>query len=74
MLTSRLSSKGQLTVPKKIREIIRVSPGDVVVYEVVEGKVSLKRIEPFDTAFHAALSKTMDEWMTPEDEQAFRDL
>ena len=74
MLTSRLSSKGQLTVPKKIREIIRVNPGDVVVYEVVEGKVSLKRIEPFDTAFHAALSKTMDEWMTPEDEQAFRDL
>lgn len=74
MLTSRLSSKGQLTVPKKIREIIRVNPGDVVVYEVMEGKVSLKRIEPFDTAFHAALSKTMDEWMTPEDEQAFRDL
>ena len=74
MLTSRLSSKGQLTIPKKIREIIRVSPGDVVAYEVAEGKVSLKRIEPFDTAFHAALSKTMDEWMTPEDEQAFRDL
>ena len=74
MLTSRLSSKGQLTIPKKIREIIRVGPGDVVAYEVAEGKVSLKRIEPFDAAFHAALSKTMDEWMTPEDEQAFRDL
>lgn len=74
MLTSRLSSKGQLTVPKKIREIIHVNPGDVVAYEVAEGKVSLKRIEPFDAAFHAALSKTMDEWMTPEDEQAFRDL
>ena len=74
MLTSRLSSKGQLTVPKKIREIIRISPGDVVAYEVEEGKVSLKRIEPFDAAFHAALSKTLDEWMTPEDEQAFRDL
>jgi len=74
VLTSRLSSKGQLTLPKKIREIIRVDPGDVVAYEVAEGKVSLKRIEPFDAAFHAALSKVMDEWMTPEDEQAFRDL
>ncbi len=31
----------------------------------------LKRTEPFDAAFHAALSATLDEWSSPEDEEAF---
>jgi hypothetical protein len=46
----------------------------MVSYEVHNGTVTLKRVEPFDTAFHEALSKTLDEWNTPEDEEAFRDL
>jgi hypothetical protein len=37
-------------------------------------KVVLKRIEPFDATFHTALSETLVEWSSPEDEQAFRDL
>ena len=74
MQTSRLSSKGQLTVPKKIRQVIGIEAGDLVAYEVQDGMVRLKRVEPFDAAFHAALSKTLDEWTSPEDEQAFRDL
>jgi hypothetical protein len=39
-----------------------------------ENVVKLKRLEPFDAAFHAALSGTLDEWATEEDEEAFRDL
>lgn len=74
MPISRLSSKGQVTIPKKTREIIGLQPGDMVSYEVHNGIVTLKRVEPFDTAFHEALSKTLDEWSTPEDEEAFRDL
>ena len=74
MQTSRLSSKGQLTLPKKIRQVIGIEPGDLVAYEVQNGMVRLKRVELFDAAFHVALSKTLDEWTSPEDEQAFRDL
>lgn len=74
MKTSRVSSKGQITIPKEIRETIGVEPGDMVAYEVEKGLVSLKRVDPFDAAFHAALSQTLDEWTTPEDEEAFNDL
>lgn len=28
----------------------------------------------FDAAFHASLAMTLDEWLSPEDEEAFRDL
>lgn len=74
MKISRLSSKGQITIPKEVRDTIGVEPGDMIAYEVENGVVMLKRIAPFDAAFHAALSQTLDEWATPEDEEAFRDL
>ena len=74
MRASRLSAKGQVTIPKELRESIGLQPGDMVGYEVKNGVISLTRIEPFDAAFHAAISDTLDEWMTPEDDEAFREL
>ncbi len=74
MLSSKLSSKGQITVPSGIRRKIGLKAGDTVVYEIKGNVVTLRRAEPFDVRFHSALSKTLDEWETPEDEEAFRDL
>jgi len=72
--TSRVSSKGQVTIPKKVRETLGASPGDLIAYEVEGSIVTLKRVGPFDAAYHVALSQTMNEWATAEDEEAFRDL
>lgn len=36
--------------------------------------VRKRRAKPLDGAFHAALSETLTEWSSPEDEEAFRDL
>jgi AbrB family looped-hinge helix DNA binding protein len=74
MWTSRLSAKGQVTIPKEVRDELDLDPGDLVGYEVRDGLVILRRVQPFDRAFHLALSETLDEWATPEDEEAFRDL
>ena len=74
MEISRVSSKGQVTLPKKIRESLGIGPGDVIAYEVSSGVVFIRRLESFDAPFHAALSDTLDEWNTPEDDEAFRDL
>lgn len=74
METSRLSSKGQVTIPKRVRELLSLEPGDVVGYEVVGGEVFLRRVEPFDSAYHLAVSETLSEWVSPEDESAFDDL
>lgn len=74
MLTSRLSAKSQVTIPKEVRDRIGLKPGDSVVYEVRNGVIMLKRMEPFDAAFHAALTETLDEWSTQADSEAFRDL
>ena len=72
--TSRISAKGQITVPQKVREQVGLKSGDLVSYEVEDGRVILRPIEPFDLAYHAAVSGTLGEWNTPEDNKAFRDL
>ena len=74
MKVSRISTKGQITIPKKIRETIGVKPGDLVAYEIDKGVVTLKRVEPFDFALHTALSETLDEWASSEDDNAFKNL
>lgn len=71
---SRLSSKGQVTIPIEVREKLHLEPGDTVIYEVEGERAVLRRAEPFDIAYHAALTGTLDEWTSPEDEEAFRDL
>lgn len=71
---SRLSSKAQITIPKAVRESISAYPGDVVSFEIGDGVVLLRKVEPFDAALHRALSTTLDEWTSPEDEEAYRDL
>jgi AbrB family looped-hinge helix DNA binding protein len=74
LLTSRISPKGQVTIPKKVRDVLGAETGDLIAYEVRGNAVMLKRIGPFDAAYHAALSQTLDEWASAEDEKAFRNL
>ncbi len=71
---SRVSSKGQVTLPKKVREAIGVMPGDAVAYDVGKGVVTLRRLEPIDLAFHAAVESTLAEWGSEEDDEAYGDL
>ena len=74
MQYGKLSSKGQVTVPKAIREQLGLEPGDLVAYIVRDGAVRLERVEPFDAAYHAAISEALEEWASAEDDEAFRDL
>ena len=71
---SRLSSKGQITIPANARAAIGLSTGDLVSYEIRDGEIALKRVEPFDAAFHLALSTTLIEWNSEADNEAFNDL
>jgi len=36
--------------------------------------VRIVRVAPFDAAYHAAVAETLEEWASPEDEEAFGDL
>jgi len=62
---SKLSSKGQVTIPKEVRENLGLERGDFVTYELTTGDaVILRRVEPYDAAYHLAVSETLEEWGT----------
>jgi AbrB family looped-hinge helix DNA binding protein len=73
-LTSRLTSKGQTTIPVEIRKALRLKEGDNVLFEMQKGKVTLRRAEALDRAFLKLAEAAFEEWNSPEDEAAFRDL
>ena len=73
-IVSKLSSKGQITIPASIRTAMSLEPGDFIAYDLNGKIVKLKKIEPFDAAYHAAIAETLEEWTSPEDEEAFNDL
>jgi antitoxin PrlF len=73
-MTSKVTSKGQVTIPKKIRDQLHVAPGDTLVYEIEGNRVFVRKAEPFDEAWHQGLSETLDEWNSPENQEAWSDL
>ncbi len=42
MLVSKVSEKGQIVIPKEIRDRLSIKPGDTVIFRVEGGKVSIE--------------------------------
>ena len=74
MITSRLTSKAQTTIPQAVRNALGVKEGDELAYQIEKGRVVLTKAPrrlprkgvPFEDPFAAFW-----EWDTPEDEEAF---
>jgi len=73
-LSAKITSKGQTTIPKEVRKALGLKPGDLLLWEVVEGKAVVRRVEPLDLAYLRALEESLAEWASPEDEEAYRGL
>lgn len=74
MHVSKLTQKGQTTIPAEIRHKLGLHTGDSVSFEIIENQVVLKKISPFDYEYHRALQSTLSEWSSAEDDEAFNDL
>ncbi len=74
MADSTLSVKGQTTLPKEVRDLLGLTTGDKLIYEIEGRTVRVRKMEPFDAIYHTALSQNMSEWASKEDEAAFGDL
>jgi AbrB family looped-hinge helix DNA binding protein len=44
MIGAKLSTKGQTTIPKEVRDYLRLSPGDRVLFVIREGEVLLQPV------------------------------
>lgn len=72
---AKISSKGQVTIPADVRKKLHLVTGDTIVWETdVDGRIWVRRMEPLDLGYLAAVSGTLSEWNSAEDDEAYRDL
>ena len=72
---SKITSKGQTTVPQSVRAALSSKPGDLLAWEVdADGRVVVLRVQPTDVEYLRAVAGTLSEWHTAEDEKAYGDL
>jgi AbrB family looped-hinge helix DNA binding protein len=69
---ARLTSKGQMTIPKRVRAAVGLETGDVLTIAVEDGLITMRKFKAAgpDTAMAGGL----EEWTSGEDEDAWADL
>lgn len=74
MHVAKITSKGQMTIPKKVRQAAHLKTGDVVAFEVEDDRVLMRKLAPGRDEYLKGVERTLTEWTSPEDEAAWRDL
>jgi antitoxin PrlF len=71
MITSKITSKAQTTIPYSVRAALRLREGDEIAYAIEDGRVILTRAETsrLDDPF-----ATFDEWDSAADRKAYGKL
>ncbi|MBF0167323.1 MAG: type II toxin-antitoxin system PrlF family antitoxin [Alphaproteobacteria bacterium] len=71
MITSKLTSKAQTTIPQPVRSALKLKAGDELAYVVEKGRVILMRAAPEgkDDPF-----ATFEEWNSDADRKAYAKL
>lgn len=71
MITSKLTSKAQTTIPQPVRAALRIREGDELVYTIGADGVILTKAPatPIDDPF-----ETFSEWRSEHDQRAYANL
>ncbi len=71
MITSKITSKAQTTIPQSVRAALRLKEGDEIAYAIEDGRVILTRVEPSRQEDPFA---TFVEWDSAADRKAYGKL
>jgi len=50
MIFGKLSKRSQLVIPKKIRELTNIEPGDTIKFTIKANQIILEKIDPIEEA------------------------
>jgi len=71
---SKVTSKYQATIPLAVRRKLGLKPGDAVVFEIENDTITVRRATALDREYAKALEGTLSEWLSKEDDEAYRGL
>jgi AbrB family looped-hinge helix DNA binding protein len=69
-----LTAKGQVTIPKTVRDALGLRQGDQLSWELEDGSVRVRAVSPLDVAFLQGVEAGLQEWSSSVDDEAFADL
>ena len=67
MITAKVTSKFQTTIPKKIREKLDIHSNDTIVFEIEDDHTIIRNMNVVDTGYLKAMESTLEEWNSEED-------
>ena len=72
----KVTDENQIIIPEKMRQKLNIRPGDRIVFDIVLGdSILMRKVSDIDNEYLQAASETFaEEWGSPEDEEAYRDL
>ena len=62
LITARLTSKGQVTIPKRVRERLGIAEGDEVLFDLRDNEATLRKRPAIDLAWARSIAGTLTEW------------
>jgi antitoxin PrlF len=75
LAVAKITAKGQTTIPQDVRTALKVSPGDLIAWEVgADGTATVRRVQSIDLEYLRAVEGTLTEWASGADEDAYREL
>ncbi len=74
MELARIGARGRTTIPKAIREAAGLHEGDTITFTIEGDHLMLHKVVRGRHEYLHGLREVMGEWLSPEDEEAWRDL
>lgn len=74
MELATLTAKGQVTVPKAVRDALGLKRGDVLSWELDDQSVRLRVVTPIDLDYLRGVEASLSECASEADEAAFAGL
>ena len=74
MELAKITARGQTTIPKNIRKAADLVEGDVIAFEIEGDHLVVRKVMPGQDEYLQGLSEVLREWVSPEDEGAWRHL
>ena len=74
MKISRLTSRGRVTILHALRRAAHLKAGDKLAFELDGDRLIVTCLKPAKDAYLGGVSLNLEEWLSDDDEEAWRDF
>lgn len=74
MEISSITSKGRVTIPNALRKAAGLKTGDKLIFRLEGDRIIVTKLNTAKDSYLNSISLNLEEWLSDEDEEAWRDL